>query len=192
LEEGGCPFKDAWNPFELGNVLRLFDFLQNTVRYVFIDQGKALRKIICLGNRFTAWDSAGMVVYDRLKRLSLPPNVDVVDGGLLGLNLLSFMEGADQVVLIDAVHGFGRPGQIIVLQMEEVLSIADELYDRVSHLGHLLKALPRVLGLIPELVLLGIEGEYSEESIGRAVDAAITLTTDFDYVSCMALSREAS
>jgi hydrogenase maturation protease len=133
-----------------------------------------------------------MVVYDRLKRLSLPPDVDVVDGGLLGLNLLGFMKGAEQVVLIDAVHGFGRSGQVVVLQTEEVLSVAEDLYDRAGRLSCLLKALPHVLGSIPELVLLGIEGEYTEESIGRAVDAALTLTTGFDYVSSMALSREAS
>jgi hydrogenase maturation protease len=133
-----------------------------------------------------------MVVYDRLKQLSLPPDVDVVDGGLLGLNLLSFMKGAEQVVLIDAVHGFGRAGQVIVLQIEEVLTVADDLSDHAGGLGYLLRALPHVLGSIPELVLLGIEGEYSEESIGRAVDAALTLTTGFDYVSSMALSREAS
>lgn len=133
-----------------------------------------------------------MVVYDRLKRMALPPDIQIVDGGLLGLNLLSFMEGAEQIVLVDAVHGFGRPGQVVILQTEEVLAVADDLYDHAGGLGYLLKALPHVLASIPELVLLGIEGEYSEESIGRAVDAALTLTTGFDCASPIAMSREAS
>ena len=133
-----------------------------------------------------------MVVYDRLKRLSLPPDIEIVDGGLLGLNLLGFMEGADQIVLVDAVHGFGRDGEVIVLQAEQLLAVADDLYDHAGGLGYLLRALPHVLGSIPELVLLGVEGEYTEETISRAVDTALTLTTGFEHMSSLALSREAS
>jgi len=71
--------------------------------------------IICIGNRLMVDDSAGLMVYDQLKQRCLPDTIEVIEGGLMGLNLLPFLERGGRVVFVDNVRGFTRPGSLIVL-----------------------------------------------------------------------------
>ena len=74
-----------------------------------------MKRIICIGNCYTPDDAAGPKVYDRLLQCALPNDIEVIDGGLAGLNLLRFIDNAERVVFVDNVSGFGQPNEIVVL-----------------------------------------------------------------------------
>jgi hydrogenase maturation protease len=76
------------------------------------------RRILVLGvgNSILKDEGFGVhVVQELIKQrdsLGIPPNVELVDGATLGLDLLYYMEGRDKIILIDIVNAGAEPGEI--------------------------------------------------------------------------------
>ncbi|MDN3655240.1 hydrogenase maturation protease [Ferruginibacter paludis] len=58
--------------------------------------------ILGIGNYLMGDEGIGVHVANRLQQQSLPPGVDVVDGGTGGFHLLGYFEGYETVILVDA------------------------------------------------------------------------------------------
>ena len=129
-----------------------------------------LRRIVCVGNRFAPGDDAGPRVFDRLEGERLDDDVQVIDGGLAGLDLLRFVDGATRVVFVDSVRGVAEPGGTMVLSREQAASFAGARWDHAAGLAYLLRVLPDVCeGAVPEVFVVGIEEPAYEDAIERAV-----------------------
>lgn len=135
------------------------------------------RYIICIGNRFVAGDAAGPAVYDRLQQMQpLPADIEIIDGGLRGLNLLPLLEKGGRIVFVDAVSGYGLPGQIVLLDQQEIVNTMTECsFDHNAGLAYLLAVLPKVCdGEMPEeIVLVGLEDEYTPQAVERAASLCL-------------------
>lgn len=134
-----------------------------------------MHHIVCIGNRLTPADDAGPRVFDRLQTTELPEQVTLTDGGLAGLELLGLVEGAERVVFVDQVTGFGPEGAVVQISTEEITDTeqAGERYGHASGLPFLLRCLPLVSDPPPEEVLIvGVEGEQVQE---QSVEAAARL-----------------
>lgn len=144
------------------------------------------KRIICVGNRYVSEDAAGPKVYERLLQGVLPLDVEVIDGGLAGLNLLRFVEGAERVVFVDSISGFIRPNEnkeneneIVVLEAADVASVAGNRYEHSAGLAYLLRVLPDVCeGIIPHILLVGIEGQLDEKVIDEVAALALKIALD--------------
>lgn len=134
--------------------------------------------IICIGNRFVSDDAAGLAVFARLQEMHpLPADMEIIEGGLASLNLLPLLEQGGRVVFVDAVNGFAEPGEIVLLDHQEIMHASSELhYDHGAGLAYVLAVLPKVYdGELPEeIVLVGLEGEHTTQMVDRA--AALSLT----------------
>jgi hydrogenase maturation protease len=133
--------------------------------------------IICIGNRFVAEDTAGPAVFDRLQEMDpLPAGIEIIDGGMAGLNLLPLLEKGGRVVFVDAVDGFSGPGEIVLLDHQEIVStLGDSHFDHSAGLAYVLTVLPQVCdGDLPEeIVLIGLEGACTPKMIERAAGLSI-------------------
>ncbi|MCB2214923.1 hydrogenase maturation protease [Desulfofustis glycolicus] len=135
--------------------------------------------IICIGNRFVPADAAGPTVYDRLRELALPTGeIDLVDGGLQGLNLLPLLERGGRVVFVDAVSGFvdNDADRLVLLDGAEISTWPEQhRFDHGAGIGYLLAVLPQVCdGEMPrEIAVVGIEGTYDAQLIERAARLSI-------------------
>jgi hydrogenase maturation protease len=139
----------------------------------------AMRRIIGVGNRLVAGDAAGPAVCDRLLAGALPPGVEVLDGGLAGLDLLRWIEGCERVVFIDGVCGFAAPGEVVVLERAQAAAAAPGGYDHAAGLAYLLQVLPAVCeGAVPEVRVVGLEGSGGEAQIERAAALALALAVE--------------
>ena len=141
----------------------------------------AATAVICLGNRYVPGDDVGCRVYDKLvdplAAFPVPPDVEIVDGGLCGLDLLSLVEGKRRVVFADALAGLAAPGEIVVLSREQVADYAGR-YGHGAGLPYLLHLLPQVCKPpLPEIALVGAEGDVNAETVGilaqRCMEIAI-------------------
>ncbi|MFH1723435.1 MAG: hydrogenase maturation protease [Elusimicrobiota bacterium] len=140
-----------------------------------------IRRIVCVGNRLLPTDDAGPRVYDLLSRRALPAGVEIVDGGLSGLDLLRCVEGAERVVFVDSVQGFARPGEIVTLEAEDLSRHEAPEYGHSDGLAYLLNALPAVCeGKVPELALVGVEGAADGRGLRAMADASVRLATRTD------------
>ena len=118
------------------------------------------------------------MVYDQLVSDRLPRDIEVIDGGLAGLNLLRFMHGADRVVFIDAVNGFRPSGGVIVLGAEDASRHADTIFGHSAGIAYCLRVLPEVLdGKLPEIFVVGIEGTTDPERILKAAKMSLKIAT---------------
>jgi hydrogenase maturation protease len=136
------------------------------------------RRIICIGNRFVEEDAAGPAVYECLRQKQLlPENIELIEGGLMGLDLLPYLEQGGRVVFVDAVKGYGKPGEIVVLDYRQIKDTFETSpFGHGAGLAYLLAVLPRVCeGEMPEeIVLLGLGG-VTPHLIERAADLSIEL-----------------
>jgi len=135
--------------------------------------------IICIGNRFVKEDASGLAVLACLEAIQrLPAEIELVEGGLTGLNLLPLLEQGGRVVFVDAVRGFAQPNEIVLFNHQEIINTLGEPYfDHGAGLAYLLTVLPKVCdGDLPEeIVLVGLEGECTAETIERAAQLSLTI-----------------
>lgn len=106
-------------------------------------------------------DGIGPCIVQRLQQEKrLPSHVTVVDGGMLGLELLPYLEGIEKLVVVDAVRRGQAPGTIMRLSGDEVPRvIAPKLSMNEAGLSDLLAA-AELLDILPrEVILWGMEPE---------------------------------
>src|SRR5262245_58519709 len=70
-----------------------------------------------IGNIFLGDDAFGVEVVHRLSARKLPPEVEVRDFGIRGVDLAwALQDGYHAVILVDALHRGGRPGTLRILE----------------------------------------------------------------------------
>jgi len=100
----------------------------------------------------------GVRVVEKLQQLyEFPDNVLVVDGGVLGINLLGVISKPAHLIVVDAIRNNGQPGDLYRLQGD---AIPERIRAKNSlHQVDFLEALTlcQALDKVPETVILGVE-----------------------------------
>jgi hydrogenase maturation protease len=77
--------------------------------------------ILGVGNLLMSDEGVGVHVIQKLVAdYQLPEEVQVLDGGTLGMDLLYYLEGTENLLLIDAVQARKEPGTLVRLEGDEV------------------------------------------------------------------------
>ena len=142
--------------------------------------------VVGLGNVLMGDDAFGPYVVETLAaRYSFPENVRLEDLGTPSLELVGYISDADALIVLDAVHADGRPGEIRTLTRAEILE--KPIQPRVSpHEPGLKEALlitefggrgpaeVLLVGAIPEKTSTGVGlSPAVREAIPRAVAEVI-------------------
>ena len=86
-----------------------------------LDGSSVQTLILGVGNLLMSDEGVGVHVIQRLVAdYQLPEEVQVLDGGTLGMDLLYYLEGAENLLLIDAVQARKEPGTLVRLEGEDV------------------------------------------------------------------------
>lgn len=99
------------------------------------------------------------VVQEIQTRYAFPENVAVVDGGVLGVNLLGVISQPDHLIVVDAIRNQGNPGDLYRLAGEEIpqrIRAKNSLH-QVDFLEAL--TLCQALDNVPKTVIIGVEPE---------------------------------
>ncbi|MDF3299043.1 hydrogenase maturation protease [Streptomyces tropicalis] len=143
-----------------------------------------------VGNIFLADDAFGPEVIRALDRRPLPPEVQVRDFGIRGLDLAyTLLDGYDTALLVDTARRGHHPGTLTLIEPEPpapetagpppeahgmdpatVLALAAHLGDEPLPRVLVLACEPRLLPHPDEDILPGTSAEV-REAVGRAVDA---------------------
>ncbi len=127
-----------------------------------------MKRIICIGNRLLDGDAAGPRVYDCLTAGPDESDVEIIDGGIAGLNLLGLIDGTERIVFVDSVSGYAEPGRTVVLTPDQV-PLPETVYDHGAGLSYLFTVLSQACDRAPsEVYLVGIEGPAGEAAIADA------------------------
>jgi hydrogenase maturation protease len=100
----------------------------------------------------------GVRVVEKLQQLyDFPDNVLLVDGGVLGINLLGVISKPNRLIVVDAIRNKGKPGDLYRLEGD---AIPERIRAKNSlHQVDFLEALTlcQALDKVPETVILGVE-----------------------------------
>lgn len=137
--------------------------------------------VIGLGNPLMGDDGLGLAALEELRSgYALPANVELVDGGTWGLNLLPIIEDADELILIDAIDVGEAPGTFVRLEHERLprylaTKISPHQVDLHDVLG-----LAELRGTLPaDTVALGLQPESVEmrSSLSDTVRCRVNMLT---------------
>ena len=118
------------------------------------------RQVMILGVGCILYSDEGFgvrVIEEIQQRYQFPDYVSIVDGGVLGVNLLGVISQADDLIVVDAVRNKGKPGDMYRLagkQIPERIRAKNSLH-QVDFLEAL--TLCQALDKVPETVIVGIE-----------------------------------
>ena len=129
----------------------------------------------------------GVRVVEKLQRLyEFPDNVLLVDGGVLGVNLLGVISNADHLIVVDAIRNKGKPGDLYRLagdQIPQRIRAKNSLH-QVDFLEAL--TLCQALDKVPETVIVGVEPEDIDT---QSLELTPTIRTKIDPVIEMVLTE---
>jgi hydrogenase maturation protease len=129
--------------------------------------------VVGLGNILLSDEGAGVHAVEALRsRFDFSPDICLLDGGTLGLDLLPWIEGRERILFIDAVNLREKPGTVAVLEDEGVPSfLGPKLSFHHVGLSDLLFA-SSFLGNRPaKIVLVGIQPEKMD--VGLTLSEAV-------------------
>jgi hydrogenase maturation protease len=135
-----------------------------------------------VGNLLKSDDGLGPHVIKRLKEVRLPPNVEVMDLGTSGMDILHYSADYDKIIFIDAVRLGKPPGTVYRIKPRQVQVTDDEIrgmiymsmhevdLERVISIGRRLRQMPE------NLVIIGCEPkETSRIHIGLTEEVNSTV-----------------
>ncbi len=143
--------------------------------------------LLGIGNVLFKDEGFGLRVIEYFQHnYTVPENVSIVDGGVLGLNLLGVISEADQLIVVDAIRHRGLPGDLYRLDGE---AIPERVRAKNSlHQVDFLEALTlcKALDKVPETVVLGVEPEDIDS---LSIELTPTIQTKIEPVIDMILTE---
>jgi hydrogenase maturation protease len=136
----------------------------------------ALTVVLGLGNVILSDDGLGVRALERLSSdPRLPQDVTLIDGGTLGLELLSCTAGAERLLILDAIELDAAPGTPARLAGDELLGLPGSASVHQLGVADLLAAL-RIMGEEPDaVVLLGVQPQITTLGTELSADVARAL-----------------
>jgi hydrogenase maturation protease len=122
--------------------------------------------ILGIGNILLKDEGIGVHVINRLKDMPLPADVEVMDGGTMGIDLLFYIEGRKKVIVVDTVKA-GEPPGTMYRFTDKDLSMRKQFL-RTAHgidFADVVRTAQQ-LGTQPhEIIFIGIEPEDMGEGL---------------------------
>lgn len=117
--------------------------------------------VLGIGNLLLSDEGIGVRTVEALEeRFSLPENVDVIDGGTSGMEILQDIAARDLLIVVDAVKSNHEAGSIFILHDEDVPALFTQ------------KVSPHQLGLSDVLMVLRMTDEFPRKLILVGIEPA--------------------
>lgn len=117
--------------------------------------------VLGVGNTLLSDEGFGVHAVERLvKKYNLPKEVHALDGGTLGMDLLYYLEGVENLLIVDAVEAHREPGALIRLAGDEVPAFLS------------LKVSPHQMGIPDMLAAAKLKGSFPNNIVLWGVQPA--------------------
>ncbi len=131
-------------------------------------------------------DGVGIYILEKLKNKDLPIHVELIDAGTGGLDILSFMENVDKVIIIDAISSGGEIGKIHKFTYQDLPDPAS-MHFSLHELGlvDVLKIGEQVISMPDDILIIGVEIERENQlnigltpKVNEAVPKVVEMVLD--------------
>jgi hydrogenase maturation protease len=119
--------------------------------------------LLGLGNLMRSDDAIGVLAARALEESGrLPEEIEVIEGGTLGLDLLGLLYGASRILVLDAVDFGAVPGKLTKFEGAEISKLPTSKSVHLLGLSDLMNVLLLMDAPAMEVVLLGVQPESTE------------------------------
>ena len=133
--------------------------------------------VLGIGNILLTDDGVGVRVIEKLREhFEFDENISIIDGGVMGVNLVGVISEADHVLVADAVNKGGKPGALYRLEGDAI----PKYFSAKTSLHQVgfpeIMATCQILGHIPDIVVFGVEPadiETCSQNLTPAVRAGV-------------------
>ncbi len=131
--------------------------------------------VLGIGNLLIGDEGVGcLAVEELIKRYQMPSDVECVDGGTAGFELLPLIDNKDHVILIDALRNDMTPGTVVKIEGEDVpQSFLSSITPHQLGISDVLAAAALTDTLPKKMVLFGVEPKQLDVGIGLSPEVAI-------------------
>jgi hydrogenase maturation protease len=137
--------------------------------------------VLGLGNTLHTDDGIGPHAVERLRNdPRMPADVALIEGGTLGLELLTYIWDCSYLLVLDAVDVGQPPGTLVRMSSQEVQTLPSQGSVHQLGVADLLVALRVLASRTPEVVLLGVQPASTEwgTELSPAVAAVLPALVD--------------
>jgi hydrogenase maturation protease len=138
--------------------------------------------ILGIGNILQSDDGLGVHIVNHINEsgLNLPENVEAIDGGTAGFDLISLMQGRDKIIIVDALKTADEPGSVYRFTPDRVVSSQNRMSLHEVGILDVIRVM-RLLGENPKIEIVGVVPEditTFDISISNAVRESIPKAVD--------------
>ena len=137
-----------------------------------------------IGNMLLSDEGAGnKAVHELQNRYHFPPEVEVVDGGTMGLDLLPYLDDRTHVFILDAVNSGNAPGDTVRIELDDPPAFfRTKISPHQLGLSEVLAVAKLTNNLPPNIVLFGIEPKDLSTSLEMSPEVSKNIGTLTDMV----------
>jgi hydrogenase maturation protease len=158
---------------------------------ILVEEGSFMNILVLgVGNLLLMDEGVGVRAIEALlEKFEIPPEIDLVDGGTAGMELLGQLQDRDALIILDAVN-CGKPaGTVVRMEGPQVPALLRrKISPHQLGLSDLLAAARMTDRLPPKLVLFGVQPKEMDTGLGLSPEVAASLQ---ELVLMTALELEA-
>lgn len=128
----------------------------------------SLPKILVMGvgNLLLSDEGLGVQFLTELKDAKLPENVELLDGGTAGMDLIYLIQDVDFMIIIDAVNAHSEAGALFRFLPDKTNIFPDEVQVSFHQVGIVdILALAGIVGNAPQTLIYGVQPKCMELSM---------------------------
>ncbi|SDH94485.1 HyaD/HybD family hydrogenase maturation endopeptidase [Desulfosporosinus hippei] len=127
--------------------------------------------VMGVGNILLSDEGLGVRFLDVFAKDKLPDNVELLEGGTAGLELVHLIQDVDFLIIIDAFNANAEPGALFRFQPGD-LQVIPEQYEVSFHQIGIVEVLTlaNVLGHAPQTLIFGIQPKSLEWGLEISAD----------------------
>ena len=117
-------------------------------------------KIIGFGNKYRSDDGIGIRIVEELEKLDFFKNIEIIDGGTSGTDLIFLIKGCSKIIIIDAIDAGQNVGDVVNIKISDVEKFIKRDYKSLSlhdlNLADILKLI-KALKINADISIIGVK-----------------------------------
>ncbi|EGW40414.1 HyaD/HybD family hydrogenase maturation endopeptidase [Desulfosporosinus sp. OT] len=119
--------------------------------------------VMGVGNILLSDEGLGVRFLDEMAKMPLPNNVELLEGGTAGLELVHLIQEVDFLIIIDAIDAKDEPGALFRFTPEDIQIFPEKFEVSFHQIGIIeVLAMANVLGQAPQTLIFGLQPKSLE------------------------------
>ena len=139
--------------------------------------------VLGVGNELLSDEGLGIHFLKYLMQEDLPENVELLEGGTAGLELIGLVQETDFLIVVDALNANTTPGELFRFKPQD-LKIFPDMFKVSFHQVGILEVLTtaNILGRAPETLIYGVQPKSLDWGMELSPEITAVLPRLKEYV----------